>query len=81
MTQSDPTVNSPVEPDRGDRDPAEPDRVGYDPSPDTTVYVRSRRTPTLAFWVVLGLITCMLVASYLVSRFVERPVAKPMKRE
>lgn len=52
MTQPDPTVNSPVEPD-----PVEPV-----PSADTTMYVRRRRTPTLAFWVVLALIVPAVVA-------------------
>ncbi|EYT50721.1 hypothetical protein [Brachybacterium muris] len=74
MTQSDPTVNSPVEPERApvepERAPVEPQRapVEPDPSPDTTVYVRSRRTPTLAFWVVLALVV-PAVAALLVAPF------------
>lgn len=68
MTQPDPTVNSPVEHERGDRDPVEAAHVGHDPSPDTTVYVRSRRTPTLAFWVVLALVV-PAVAALLVAPF------------
>lgn len=71
MNKPDPAVNSPSEPDPVESSAApylvedagvEDARAEEGASADTTVYVRSRRTPTLAFWVVLSLVVPAVVA-------------------
>ncbi|MCT1774809.1 hypothetical protein [Brachybacterium sp. p3-SID957] len=56
MTQHDPAPH-----DATEQDPAPHDATEQGPA-RTTVYVRGRRTPTLAFWVVLALVVPAVVA-------------------